>query len=143
MGRSGDCVTCDNRKRPAIETARAKGESFASIARRFGLAEASVRRHFKAGHVRKPEPKPAPRSAAPPPERTFGAWVTMEPAPTMRFSELREAVSGIPAPLAVVVCAIADVALVDLTTDSDAENEELYDLFAEGNELLAGLRLEY
>jgi len=143
MGRSGDCVTCYSRQRAAIEAARAAGASYADLARRFGIAETSVRRHFKDGHVRKPEPKPARRPAAPPPERIFGAWVTTEPAPTMSFSELREAARGIPAPLAVVVCAISDVALVDLTTDSDEESDELDALFAEGNELLAGLGLEY
>lgn len=52
MGRAGDCKTCYNQKRPAIEAARANGESYASIARRFAVAEASARRHFKDGHAR-------------------------------------------------------------------------------------------
>lgn len=142
MGRSGDCVTCYNRKRPAIEAARVKGESFASIARRFGLAEASVRRHFKAGHVRKPETKPAPRPAAQP-ARPPGAWLTVEPEPTMPLTALRAVAGAFPVPLAILTCAVSDVALVEITAATEGENEELHDLFAEGNELLAGLRLGY
>ncbi len=56
MGRSGDCKTCYSRQRPEIEAARAEGRSFAALARDFGIAETSARRHFKDGHAR-PKPK--------------------------------------------------------------------------------------
>lgn len=119
MGRAGDCVTCFSPRREEIEAARAAGRSYANLARDFGLAEASVRRHFKLRHDR-PKPAPAPRAH---PQVEVGPLVTME--------RLRRVAAQFDIAVADLVfhhlyCRKGDIALV-----SDAEGDELLEMMRE------------
>ena len=112
MGRAGDCVTCFSRQRAAIEAARADGRSFANLSREFGIAEASVRRHFKRNHDR-PKAKPAPTPRAHPPVEG-GRLVTME--------HLRRVAAEFDIPIEDMVfhqvyCRRGDIELVDPSDD--------------------------
>lgn len=150
MGRLGDCKVCYERKAPAVDKAHAAGESNRSIARRLGIPEATVRRHIRLCAPRleeAPAPKRPARPAAPaqakPEAEDPGAWVTAEPAPAMPLAKLREVAGAFPVPLSVLACAVSDAALVEVTTETEAEEEDLLDLFEEGRGLLAGLRFGY
>jgi hypothetical protein len=57
------CSTCLNPRRAAIETALLEGESTVSIARRFGLKQTNVARHFR--NCVKPKLQTVARAIAP------------------------------------------------------------------------------
>lgn len=54
--RLGDCRTCRRSDRRAIEAAHDAGEPTRALARRLGLPESSLRRHFKECRRQRPNP---------------------------------------------------------------------------------------
>ena len=122
------CKTCDSRNRADIEASRAAGASFATLARNYGGAEATIRRHFRLGHARpaaKPAPAPVARPAAvaapaqrhPRPE---------DPDPQVSFAKVKRAATFLDIPLGEFALVVSDILDRTVTTASEAEEEELF-----------------
>lgn len=134
MATRASCKTCDSRNRAEIEASRAAGASFATLARNYGGAEATIRRHFRLGHARpkaRPAPVAAPVSApAPAPARYVGA-PTRGSVPLAR---VEEAAALLGVPVAELAWCISEHAAFDIVTPTDDEEERLYGLFDEAEE---------
>lgn len=126
MGRTGACVACYSAKRREIEAARADGRSFAGLARDFGIAETSIRRHFKLRHaLPKPAPKPAPVAVARPAPVTAPA-----DEPSVTFAKVKKAAEYLEVPIGPFATVISDILDRNVLTASAAEEEELFAAWA-------------
>lgn len=127
------CKTCDSRNRAEIEASRAAGASFATLARNYGGAEATIRRHFRLGHARpRPTPAPAPvarrapvSAPAPAPARYVGA-PTRGSVPLAR---VEEAAALLGVPVAELAWCVSEHMAFDVATPTEPEEERLYELF--------------
>ncbi len=122
MGRAGDCVTCFSPRREEIEAARAAGRSYANLARDFGLAEASVRRHFKLRHDRPKREKtltapipPSPRHPRP-----------EDPDPEVAFARVKQAAAFLNVPLGELAACLENHIEVHVATANEDEEAELF-----------------
>lgn len=134
MATRASCKTCDSRNRAEIEASRAAGASFATLARNYGGAEATIRRHFRLGHAR-PRPAPAPAPVARPaavsaPARYVGA-PTRGSVPLAR---VEEAAALLGVPVAELAWCVSEHMAFDVATPTDDEEERLYGLFDEAEE---------
>lgn len=128
MATRASCKTCDSRNRAEIEASRAAGASFATLARNYGGAEATIRRHFRLGHARpaaKPAPAPVARPAAvaapaqrhPRPE---------DPDPEVSFAKVRRAAEYLAVPVGELAACLENHLEVHVATANAAEEEELF-----------------
>lgn len=130
--RGGDCSICRRRDRYALAKSKLAGEPTRSIARRKGIPEATLRRHF-AGCQWNRDPvreSPAVRPVEAPrevptvaPERAVSPAV--EAASEIRFSDLKLAAERLGLPLARLAACVVEHVGCDVTTDEPAETDEL------------------
>lgn len=126
MGRAGDCVTCFSRQRAAIEAARADGRSFANLSRSFGIAEASVRRHFKSGHAKPAAPVARPAAVATAPSAVPRHPKASDPDPEVSFARVKKAAEYLNVPLGELALCLENHIEVHVATANEAEEEELF-----------------
>ncbi|MBP7675988.1 MAG: hypothetical protein KBB14_06655 [Thermoanaerobaculia bacterium] len=128
------CKTCDSRNRAEIEASRAAGASFATLARNYGGAEATIRRHFRLGHARpaaKPAPAPVTRPAPAPAPARYQSGPTRG---SVSLAKVKEAAELLGIPLAELTMCVSEHAACDITVTGDDDEEALYAEFDRADE---------
>ena len=132
MGRPGACNVCCRSDRKALDDAHRGGTPTRSLARDFGVAESSLRKHF--AHAR-PKPTPAPAPVARPAAVTAPARYQSGPTRgSVPFEKVRAAAELLGVPLHELAVCISEHAACDITVTGDDDEEALYAEFDRADE---------
>jgi AcrR family transcriptional regulator len=130
MAPRASCKTCDSRERASLEALRASGTSFAELARRFGQAEPTIRRHFKRGHARAAAVTRRAPAVVTTPAAVPRHPKASDPDPEVSFAKVRQAAAFLNVPLGELALCLTNHLEVTVTTASAAEEEELFAAWA-------------
>jgi hypothetical protein len=120
MGRPGACNVCCRSDRKALDDAHRGGTPTRSLARDFGVAESSLRKHFR--HAR---PKPTPVAVARPAPVTAPA-----DEPSVSYQKVKKAAAYLEIPLGPFATVVSDILDRNVIAASAAEEEELFAAWA-------------